>query len=327
MIGMRWVSVLLRQGLLPALLLIVTAAAATGPARALPADLRVSQDPQGRLRCDGIAATDGRITIVATQLAGVPALLRIPRHIRRPPIILWHGFGPPASGKALMEALPLDDVAAVKVYPDLPLFGRRAPSGGRAELQRRQMQDFAMLLFRPGVVGAAEELPAVLRSLQQRGCMTRGDAIDLFGFSAGGAAALSVLEQGRVAVHATVLVNASTGLDDSVQALVRATGKPYAWTAASRDLASRTDAKSHAADIARGDPPRALLIVQGESDTVLTASPAIALHASLQPHYPPGERDRLQLLLMPGFPHDWVDDPAAVASLQRATARWFNRYR
>ena len=77
-------------------------------------------------------------TTVATSLNGVPALVRIPRRIERAPIILWHGFGPPASERALMEALPLDDVAAIKVYTGLPLFGQRAPEGGMQELARRQ---------------------------------------------------------------------------------------------------------------------------------------------------------------------------------------------
>jgi hypothetical protein len=37
-----------------------------------------------------------------------------------------------------MEALPLDDVPAVKVYLGLPLFGARAPSGGPGELVQLQ---------------------------------------------------------------------------------------------------------------------------------------------------------------------------------------------
>ena len=65
--------------------------------------------------------------IVSTVLAGVPAILRIPAQAQKPPIVLWHGFGPPASEQALMQALPLDEVPAVKVYLGLPLFGKRAP--------------------------------------------------------------------------------------------------------------------------------------------------------------------------------------------------------
>src|SRR5690348_6637870 len=79
--------------------------------------------------------------IVSTVLAGVPAILRIPARTQKPPIVLWHGFGPPASEQALMQALPLDDVPAVKVYLGLPLFGQRAPAAGMDELARRQKED------------------------------------------------------------------------------------------------------------------------------------------------------------------------------------------
>ena len=69
----------------------------------------------------------GDIVTLQTTLAGVPAVLRVPKVITKAPIVPWHGFGPPASETALMKALPLDEVAAVKVYLGLPLFGLRAP--------------------------------------------------------------------------------------------------------------------------------------------------------------------------------------------------------
>jgi len=56
------------------------------------------------------------VMTVQTTLAGVPAILRVPKAIRKPPIVLWHGLGPPASESELMKALPLDDVLSVKVY-------------------------------------------------------------------------------------------------------------------------------------------------------------------------------------------------------------------
>ncbi|MEO7758495.1 MAG: hypothetical protein ABIS07_18095, partial [Dokdonella sp.] len=103
--------------------------------------------------CRGLVARRDHVTTVEVTLAGVPAILRVPVSIARPPIVLWHGFGPPASEHALMDALPLDEVEAVKVYLGLPLFGSRAPAGGVKELGRRQTEDFASLLFAPAVVG------------------------------------------------------------------------------------------------------------------------------------------------------------------------------
>ena len=87
-------------------------------------------------RCAPFQRTGDAVVTVDTMLAGVPAILRVPRHISRPQIVLWHGFGAPASERALMEALPLDDVPAVKVYPGLPLFGARVSAGGNKELAR-----------------------------------------------------------------------------------------------------------------------------------------------------------------------------------------------
>src|SRR5262245_57576341 len=40
------------------------------------------------------------VTTTRTTLGGVPAILRIPAQVTKPPIILWHGFGPPASEAA-----------------------------------------------------------------------------------------------------------------------------------------------------------------------------------------------------------------------------------
>lgn len=280
-------------------------------------DAPISQCRQVRGKTSGVAT-------VSTTLAGVPAILRIPARTAQAPIVLWHGFGAPASPQALMDAMPLDDVPAVKVYLGLPLFGRRAPAGGTRELIRRQKKDFAGLLFKPSVVGAADELPAVVHALEQRGCMAAGDRIGLFGFSAGGAAALIALIQHKVAIRSAVVLNASTGLNASIQALQRVTRQKYAWTPAARALAQSTDAVGHAADIARGAPPPAVLIVQGADDTVLPPQPAIALHEALLPYYR-GTPDRLRLVLIPGMSHGWANTPSN-ARLRQMSSVWFLRH-
>src|SRR5690349_7028306 len=153
--------------------------------------------------------------IVSTVLAGVPAILRIPARTQKPPIVLWHGFGPPASEAALMDALPLDDVPAVKVYLGLPLFGKRAEPGGVEALKRRQETDVALQVFEPVVAGAAKELPSVLRALQEDGCARSGERIGLFGFSAGGAAVLYALAERDVPIGTAIVLNASIGLSAS----------------------------------------------------------------------------------------------------------------
>lgn len=259
-----------------------------------------------------------------TMLAGVPAIVRVPAKVTKAPIVLWHGFGPPASEAALMEALPLDDVPAIKIYLGLPLFGKRAdPDQG--DLRRRQAVDVALNVFEPIVMGAAKELPRVAAALRADECLGAREKIGLFGFSAGGAAVLYALAEHDVAIASAVVLNASTGLTASVAAYEHATGKRYVWTDRSRALASRADAPGRAHDIAAGHPPPALLIVQGANDATLTPELATSLHTALAPLYAAHDEDREQLMLLDGLSHN-VTDAAGIDDLRRRIGDWFNRY-
>jgi predicted esterase len=276
-------------------------------------------------RCAERAQNPDAIVTAETTLAGVPAIVRVPKTITKAPIVLWHGFGPPASEAALAEALPLDDVPAIKVYLGLPLFGKRAEAGGIEALKRRQDADVAMRVFDPIVADAAKELPSVVKALQAAGCMKAGEPIGLFGFSAGGASALYALAEREVPIGTAVVLNASTGLSASIAAYERATKKSYAWSDAAHDLARRTDAVGRARDIAAGHPPPAVLIVQGTDDAMLTPELATALHAALSPLYKGADADREQLMLLNGVTHN-VTDPAAIDDLRKRIGAWFNRY-
>jgi len=264
------------------------------------------------------------VATIETTLGGVPAILRVPKTIAKAPIVLWHGFGPPASERALAEALPLDDVPAVKVYLGLPLFGKRAEAGGVETLKKRQTTDFASLVFEPVVVGAAEELPAVVKALQSMDCMKRGEKIGVFGFSGGGAAALLALADRSVPIGSAVVLNASTGLSASIDAYEHAIGKPYSWTKASRKLALRTDAPGRARDIAAGHPQPALLIVQGTADDMLKPELATALDDALRPLYAKNP-ERLRLTLAKGMSHN-VTETSSIGDLRAWVGDWFNRY-
>ena len=272
--------------------------------------------------CADRNGSSGAVATLETRLADVPALLRVPPKVSKPPILLWHGFGPPASERALMEALPLDDVPAIKVYLGLPLFGARQAAGGREDMVRRQSEDLGRLVFEPVVVGAAQELPDVITALQQSGCLRAGQKIGLFGFSAGGAAVLFALAEGKVQIETAVVVNASTGLTASVQAYERATKHEYQWSGYTRDLALRTDAVQRAVDIARNHP--ALLILQGNDDAMLSSRDAVALRDALAPLYKsPRDEPRLRLALVDGLSHGWADS-AHADEVRRSIADWFN---
>jgi alpha-beta hydrolase superfamily lysophospholipase len=262
------------------------------------------------------------VATLETRLADVPTLLRVPPKMTKPPILLWHGFGPPASERALMEALPLDDVPALKVYLGLPLFGLRQAAGGREDMVRRQQEDLGRLVFEPVVVGAAKELPDVIAALRDRGCLRADQKIGLFGFSAGGAAVLIALAEGKAPIETAVVVNASTGLTASVQAYERATKQEYKWSGYTRDLALRTDAVQRAVDIARNHP--ALLILQGNDDAMLASRDAVALRDALAPSYKSArDEPRLRLAVVEGLSHGWADS-AHADEVRRSIADWFN---
>lgn len=264
--------------------------------------------------------------VITTELAGVPAILHIPAKALKAPIVLWHGFGPPASEQALMRAFPLDDVPAIKVYLGLPMFGSRAPEGGIDELIHRQREDVALRVFKPVVLGAADELPRVVEALKRQGCMQIGDKVGLFGFSAGGTSVLLSLAQRKVSVGAAVLLNPSTGLKASVEAFEHATGLTYAWTPEGRALAKRADAIEHAAEIATGNPPPAILIVQGAKDDVISKTSLTELEKALEPRYAHVHKsERFRYIVIDDLRHNsssgTTDD-----ELHRQASAWFNRY-
>jgi predicted esterase len=275
-------------------------------------------------RCASVAPSSAVTTLRAT-LAGVPAILRIPNNTKKPPILLWHGLGPPGSERELADALPLDDVPAVKIYLGLPLLGIRAPSKEDASLAQRQAEDYALRIFEPIVVGAAHELPAVLVELQQLHCLKSNQRVGLFGFSAGGAAALMALTDPKTPIGAAVVVNAPTSLSVAVDVFERATRQSYSWSDASRQLAEKTNPAGHAAEIASGRPPRALLLFQGADDTLIAPNGALSLEEALRPYYQhSGNERRMKIIVAPGVSHAWAD-PTTVAQVRSAVADWFNQ--
>jgi predicted esterase len=279
-----------------------------------------------RAACAESGEEVGDVVVVQTTLAGVPAILRVPRIITKAPIVLWHGFGVPASESTLMQALPLDDVAAVKAYLGLPLFGSRALPGGSDTLAQRQMTDYASLIFEPVVMGAVKELPAVLDALRSRRCLRPKEKIGLFGFSAGGAAVLLALAERAVPVQAAVTLNAPVGLTESIEAVEHATKRRYEWTPATRQLANRADSVLRASEIAAGDPPPNLLIVHGAADDVVPSQGTLALRDALRPAYgASGNTNRLKVVIAPDVSHEWTK-PGTLDEIRGEVAGWFNQH-
>src|SRR5579859_1632713 len=268
--------------------------------------------------------SDGTARTVQATLDGVPAILHIPATANRPPILLWHGFGPPVSEADLQAALPLDDVPAIKVYLGLPLFGKRAPAEGELSLRERQSKDYGLLLFGPAAIGAADELPAAVEALRQHHCLEKNGPVSLFGFSASGASVLTALAERKIAIDTAILVNPSSGLTSGVAALEKATGRPYEWTAQSKALAARSDGIGRAKEIAAGRP--ALLIITGTADSVVSSDGPRALNEALKPLYDgDGQEARLKLAELPGLGHDWTA-PEARGPVAALISDWLKRH-
>jgi dienelactone hydrolase len=314
--AMRWNSASSILGALCAGLLACAAHGSEGCASGLAAN--ASRSVQGEASDD--------VRTVQTTLAGVPAVLRVPKTVKKAPIVLWHGLGRPGSEIELMGALPLDDVPAVKVYLGLPLLGGRAPSGDAQSLAQRQAEDYALLIFKPVVMGAAQELPAVLQALHRLKCLRTQDKIGLFGFSAGGTAVLLALRDSRIAVRAAITVNAPVGLNEAISAVEHATKTPYVWSDASRQLAEQSNPVLHAQEIAAGNPPRALLLFHGAADKVIPPDGTASLGEKLRPLYAQSGNDRrLSVAVVPGISHTWAE-PGTVEQVRTSVADWFNRY-
>jgi fermentation-respiration switch protein FrsA (DUF1100 family) len=106
----------------------------------------------------------------------------------------------------------------------------------------------------------------------------------------------------------------------------RATKRQYVWTESARQLAESSDSTRRAAEIASGDPPRALLLFHGAEDTVVAPSSAVSLRDALQPYYQrSGNDQRLKLVIASGVSHNWTD-PRPLQQLRASVADWFNRY-
>ncbi|MBS0419361.1 MAG: prolyl oligopeptidase family serine peptidase [Proteobacteria bacterium] len=288
---------------------------------------------------------DARPRVINTTLAGVPAVVRLPNSITHRPIVLWHGLGSPGDPAALMQALPLDDIQAVKVYLGLPLTGERAPKDSADGLAQRQKRDYATLIFKPIVIGAAEELPAVASALDERHCLPKDREIDLFGFSAGGTAVLAALAEQHVRIAAAITVNAPTGLDKAIGALERATHATYNWSPEARQLAERTNFTNRAVEIGRNRP--ALLMLQGADDTVSSPQDAEALVHALEVSYrnaldertgaggtygewggqrgAVGDAQRLKVVVLPGVTHQWAQG-TGLDEVRANVTGWLNRH-
>jgi hypothetical protein len=193
---------------------------------------------------------------------------------------MYHGFGPPGSPEALAKAVP-PIAGAISFYPWLPLFGPRMGAGGTDDLVQRQTDDYVGRLLFPVMAQAAAELPKVVAEVSALYHLSNRPPIVIFGFSAGGAAALlSLTESGGVRPRGVIVMNAPLSISQAVDGYERQLGRPYSWTQAARQAAIRYDVGAHASQIARRHRGTAFLFVQSDHDAGYSSASAssVAVH-------------------------------------------------
>ncbi len=282
---------------------------------------------------NGAGSTDQFAGAVRGRAAGVPFIALPPvSPTDRPGLaLLWHGFSPPRSEEALAAALLLAGVPAWRVYLGLPLFGQRLVAGGVDEIMRRAGQEFLLDLFAPAVEGAVAELPRAHAELLATLKIDPQAPLGLFGFSAGGAAALlalasSVLPLRTVAVYGPIVDPASAAEENA-----RYAGGAYHWTDASRAAAQRLRLEERADEIAGRDA--SLLVALGGDDWPALTEPALRLAEDVRARRQGRQGGTVEQGAVPGVGHPFVPEPGLVSAPQGAEAKrlddlftsWFTR--
>lgn len=291
-------------------------------------------------------------SLESLELAGVPLLMRSPTNPAQPAplIVLWHGFGVPNSKEILADTLPLESVEAWKAYVGLPLFGKRLPEGGEEEIVRRELDDYVLRLLLPVVEQAVQELPEVVKALQERYHIDRDRGIGLFGFSAGSFAALLALLESKLPISTAVLAGVTKDLVAAVDAFERVMKeyyptlkeqypwveekhKQYSWSSESETAKQRLDFMARAEEIVNRKPLPAILFVHGVQDEIWTLSDAEKLYAALLTQYKKLNQKQLAMRTFEHLGHDINleaahDNPELrqdIAALQETVANWFSQ--
>ena len=287
------------------------------------------------------------------ELAGVPVIVRSPTNLDKPAplIILWHGFGMPNSEEILADTLPLEEVHAWKAYLGLPLFGKRLPEGGEEEIMRRQLDDYVLKLLLPVIEQAVQELPEVVKALQEQYNINRDSGIGLFGFSAGGFAAMLALLESKLPISAAVLAGVTKDLTSAVDTFERGMKeyyptlkeqypwveekhKKYAWSSESEAAKQRLDFISRSPEIATRNPLPAILFIHGVQDEIWSLNEAKKLYAALVKQYEQSNQtERLSLQTFEHLGHninleaanDKLELSQDIAALQESVANWFSK--
>jgi len=189
--------------------------------------------------------------------------------------------------------------------------------------------------FFRSISGATAELQQIVKELNATYHLDSDKGIGLFGFSAGGAAALLALLESDVPITAAVIVNAPMSVMQNVENWQRMLKRKFEWDDASRKAASRYDVELQADKIAERKILPALLIMEGDDDKQLGIEPARRAFQALKQRYVGrGEAERIQFEVIHGLAHNFGPGSGATGSAQSSidleieqkTKNWFERF-
>jgi len=287
---------------------------------------------------DNGAGPNSSVRVTEQKSVGeVPVLISRPGVVNRNTrlVVLYHGFGPPQNPRALAEVLRLEEMNAILAFVNLPMVADRMPAGGRDELLRVQKEDFVNGFFFRSISGATAELQQIVKELTATYHLDADKGIGLFGFSAGGAAALLALLESDVPITAAVIVNAPMSVTQNVENWQRTLKRQFEWDDASRKAASRYDVELNADKIAGRKILPALLMVQGDADKQLGIEPARRAFEALKNRYVGrGEAERIEVEVIHGLAHNFGPGSGKTGSAQASmdleiehkTKNWFERF-
>jgi predicted esterase len=316
----------------------VLAAAKESPQQSpgLPMPAAITQKGSAAAQNDAGSNSSARVT-EQKSVGGVPVLISRPRVVNPNTrlVVLYHGFGPPQDPQALAEVLRLEEMDAILAFVNLPMVADRMPAGGKDELLRLQKEDFVNGFFFRSISGATAELRQIVKELTATYHLDADKGIGLFGFSAGGAAALLALLESDVPITVAVIVNAPMSVTQNVENWERMLKRQFEWDNASRQAASRYDVELQADKIAERKILPALLIVQGDADKQLGVEPARRAFEALKQRYAGrGEAERIQFEVIHGLAHNFGPGSGATGSdqasidleIEQKTEHWFQRF-
>ena len=265
-------------------------------------------------------------------IGDIPVLVSRPSPLdtRSRVVVLLHGFGPPGDPDQLADAIPLTGTTLIGVYVSLPLVGKRMLPGGVDEVRRAQTEDFVNGLYFRSISTAVDELPQIVRYIEERYDVDTSRGIGLFGFSAGGSAALLALTQSDVPIAAVVAVNAPLSVRQNVSAWEHELRRDFLWDEKSREAAARYDVLAHAQEIVQRKPAPAILLMQGDKDEHFGTEPMLQTCAALKKSFG-SRRSNVRCEVLRGVSHNFATSASNADGLQisngaeisSASRRWF----